>query len=162
MTALETKVSIAQETKDSLDSLPFDSLPIEIINKIINYTGVVTFYKGKYYNRIQKDDPRYTMLKHIIKLPHIVEESSGYLNNTSYSVIKTSITLRKDIGESYNTPRFRLMYSSYKNNAGEFYKERLEIYRYGRSESYSEYYLLSKEHKWVKTRSIMHYEYTSF
>jgi hypothetical protein len=34
-------------------------LPIEIINKIINYTDVVVFRNGKYINRINKNDYRY-------------------------------------------------------------------------------------------------------
>lgn len=144
---------------NTINALPATALPVELINKIINYTGVVTFYKGKYYNKIPKNDNRYTMLKNIIKPPHIIEDSHFTSDNRSYSVIKISIYLKKNIGESYNTPRFRLMYSTYKNNAGEFYKERLEVYRHGRSESYSEYYLLSKERKWVKTRNIMHDDY---
>jgi hypothetical protein len=125
-------------------------LPLELVHKIINYTGVVTFYKGKYYNRIPKDDPRYNMLKNIIKLPHI-QHQLHYLNDTSYRVVKKTINLKKDIGESYNTPRFKLIYSTHNND------EKLEIYKCGRTKSYSEYYVLSKENKWMKTRGIMHY-----
>ena len=56
-------------------------LPIELINKIINYTGVVTFYNGKYYNKIMKNDKRYTMLESIIKTPHTVNYNNHIIYN---------------------------------------------------------------------------------
>lgn len=37
----------------------FNKLPIECINKCINYTGKVTFRNGKYINKLSKDDERY-------------------------------------------------------------------------------------------------------
>jgi hypothetical protein len=40
----------------------YSDLPIEIINKIINYTDVVVFRNGKYINRINKNDYRYKIL----------------------------------------------------------------------------------------------------
>jgi hypothetical protein len=44
-------IIIAMNTKNAITALPaINALPIELINKIINYTGVVTFYKGKYYD----------------------------------------------------------------------------------------------------------------
>jgi hypothetical protein len=41
----------------------FSQLPIEIINIIINYTDVVVYRNGKYLNRIQKNDKRYSIIK---------------------------------------------------------------------------------------------------
>lgn len=43
------------------------NLPIEIVNKIINYTNVVSFRTGKYIDRISKTDVRYEMLAKIVK-----------------------------------------------------------------------------------------------
>lgn len=123
-------------------------LPIELINKIINYTGVVTFYNGKYYNKFMKTDKRYTMLKSIVKTPHTV--------NFNNRVTKSTMSLKKNIGESYNTPRFKLSYFSYKNNVGEYTKELLLLYKCGREESYYEYFIFTKEHKWMKTDIMMH------
>lgn len=45
----------------------FMNLPIELINKIINYTDVLTFRYGKYINKIPKKDERYKMLSLIPK-----------------------------------------------------------------------------------------------
>ena len=113
-------------------------LPIEIINKIINYTGVVTFYKGKYYNKIPQTDFRYQMLKHTIKLPKV------------YSDNVIIVDLKKNIGESYNTPRFKLSYITYKNNANEITREELKVAKCGREGFYMHTYVFSKENKWAK------------
>ena len=40
----------------------YNDLPIEIINKIINYTDIVFFRHGKYINRINKNDYRYKLI----------------------------------------------------------------------------------------------------
>lgn len=40
----------------------YSDLPIEIINKIINYTNVVVFRHGKYIDRINKNDERYKII----------------------------------------------------------------------------------------------------
>lgn len=40
-------------------------LPDEIINIIINYTGVIVYRHGKYINRLKKTDDRYFMIKKI-------------------------------------------------------------------------------------------------
>ena len=86
-----------------------DKLPIELKNKIINYTNVVTFFKGKYYNKIPLNDERYEMLKKVIKLPKITLNKDEYRN----TIIRN---LKKDIGESYNTPRYSIILNIFKNN----------------------------------------------
>jgi hypothetical protein len=40
----------------------YKNLPIYIINKIINYTGVVVYRHGKYMNRINKNNRRYNII----------------------------------------------------------------------------------------------------
>jgi hypothetical protein len=44
-----------------------DRLPIELVNKIINYTDIVAFRNGKYIDRIPKSDERYKQLEKIPK-----------------------------------------------------------------------------------------------
>ena len=45
----------------------FKFLPDDLINKIINYTDIVTFRHGKYMDRIAKNDERYKLLEKIPK-----------------------------------------------------------------------------------------------
>lgn len=42
-------------------------LPREIINIILEYTGVIKYRNGKYMNQILRDDIRYHMIKTISK-----------------------------------------------------------------------------------------------
>lgn len=44
--------------------------PVELVIKIVNYTGIITFRNGVFINAIPKTDHRYQMLKQI-KLPRI-------------------------------------------------------------------------------------------
>jgi hypothetical protein len=60
------------------------NLPIELINKIINYTDVVAFRNGKYINRILKTDARYTMLKNLVKPVKLGKRVLINLINYSY------------------------------------------------------------------------------
>lgn len=124
-----------------LISQKWHSLPIEIVNKIINYTGVVTFFKGKYYNRIPKSDPRYAMLKETIKLP------KEFMNDMLI------LDLKKNIGESYNTPRYKLIRTFVKNNAGELVREELKFQKCGRNSFYIRNYVYSRENKWCMISS---------
>ncbi len=39
--------------------------PFELVVKIINYTGIISFRNGIFINAIPKTDPRYEMLKQI-------------------------------------------------------------------------------------------------
>jgi len=43
----------------------FNKLPLECINKCINYTGKITFRHGKYIDKIDKEDERYKICKKI-------------------------------------------------------------------------------------------------
>ena len=52
----------------------FSNLPIELINKIINYTNVIVYRYGKYMNRIKKDD--YRIMK-IFAIPRPIKISSN-------------------------------------------------------------------------------------
>ncbi len=121
-------------------------LPIEIVHKIINYTGVVTFYKGKYYNKISREDPRYIMLSRVLHIPYYCVRHNGLTNN-SYQVV---VNLKPNIGESYAGVRFKLVYYCFKNNAGETVRQILELFRCGREKSYSNYYVWSMEQCWMK------------
>ena len=43
----------------------YSQLPDVLINKIINYTNVITYRYGKYINKISKNDERYKLLDKI-------------------------------------------------------------------------------------------------
>jgi hypothetical protein len=119
------------------------NLPIEIKNKIINYTNVVTFYKGKYYNKISKSDKRYELLKKVIKLPAYSYNKAEY-----YDEIK--LLLYKNIGESYNTPRLLITLFIYKSNIGETKYIKLHVSKIG-FKFYKNIFILDKQNKWFKT-----------
>lgn len=119
------------------------NLPIEIKNKIINYTNVVTFYKGKYYNKISKSDERYEILKKVIKLP-----SYSYNKTEYYDEIK--LLLYKNIGESYNTTRLLITLFIYKSNIGETKYIKLHVSKIGFN-FYKNIFILDKQNKWFKT-----------
>lgn len=121
-----------------------EQLPIEIKNKIINYTNVVTFFKGKYYNKIPLNDERYKMLKKVIKLPKITLNKADYRD----TIIRN---LKKDIGESYNTPRYCIILNIFKNNVGDIIKYELDIRKVCGQKYFFNSYIFSKENKWVKT-----------
>lgn len=91
-------------------------LPVELVNKIINYTDVVTFRNGKYINRLQKTDKRYEKLNKIprpLKVgPHKIllrlinyseEEPCGYLIEYFYDdYIKTTSKFVKRIIDGFD------------------------------------------------------------
>ena len=120
-----------------------DKLPIELKNKIINYTNVVTFFKGKYYNKIPLNDERYEMLKKVIKLPKITLNKDEYRN----TIIRN---LKKDIGESYNTPRYSIILNIFKNNVGDIIKYELSVRKGYGQQYFRNSYIFTKENKWAK------------
>ena len=64
-----------------------DRLPIELVNKIINYTDIVAFRNGKYIDRIPKSDERYKKLEKIPK-PMKIGPHKIIFNLINYSLNK--------------------------------------------------------------------------
>jgi hypothetical protein len=64
-----------------------DRLPIELVNKIINYTDIVAFRNGKYIDRIPKSDERYKKLEKIPK-PMRIGPHKIIFNLINYSLNK--------------------------------------------------------------------------
>lgn len=116
-------------------------LPIEIIHKIINYTGVVTFYKGKYYNKILSSDKRYEMLSRTIRQPVCRHNE---LSNDDNDIL-IILDLRPFIGESYNTVRFKLIRTNNVNKRDILCVSK----QFNQSFSQSKY-ILTNENKWSK------------
>ena len=94
----------------------FNKLPNSIINCILEYDGSVYYDKGKYYNRIQKDDIRYIILSQLPKPIKLQDDTYniylinkeiniGYILNyifcPSKVIIKLNIIFNKQFNE-YN------------------------------------------------------------
>jgi hypothetical protein len=93
-----------------------NKLPIELVNKIINYTDVVAFRNGKYIDRIPKTDERYEKLNKIPKpmkvgpdkvllrlIDYSYEEPRGYLIEYLYTnYIKTTSKFVKRIIDGFD------------------------------------------------------------
>ena len=101
-----------------------NKLPIELINKIINYTDVVAFRNGKYINRIPKTDTRYTMLRNLVKpvklgkrvlinlINYSYEEPTGYFIEyvfDKYPKVNIYYTTINKCNEYINHSEFKLM-----------------------------------------------------
>jgi hypothetical protein len=104
-----------------------NKLPIELINKIINYTDVVAFRNGKYINRIPKTDARYAMLKNLVKpvklgkrvlinlINYSYEEPTGYFIEyvfDKYPKVNIYYTTINKCNEYINHSEFKLMRDS--------------------------------------------------
>jgi hypothetical protein len=104
-----------------------NKLPIELINKIINYTDVVAFRNGKYINRIPKTDTRYTMLRNLVKpvklgkrvlinlINYSYEEPTGYFIEyvfDKYPKVNIYYTTINKCNEYINHSSFKLMRDS--------------------------------------------------
>ena len=76
-----------------------NKLPIELINKIINYTNVVAFRNGKYINRIPKTDARYAMLRNLVKPVKLGKRV--LINLINYYLFKKILLIYSCIVESY-------------------------------------------------------------
>ena len=77
----------------------FSFLPNDLVNKIIEYTGKLTFRFGKYMNKIEDSDKRYKILekikkplmvaKYIYNIYLIDDSQSGYI--LQYCIRNTSL-----------------------------------------------------------------------
>lgn len=53
----------------------FSKLPEVLVNKILNYTNIITFRHGKYMDKIDKKDERYQLVEKLPKPIKISENS---------------------------------------------------------------------------------------
>lgn len=79
-----------------------DKLPVELINKILNYTNVVVYRHGRYMTRILSSDYRYQILNLISKhkvdiIDNVIITTVTLSNNDSYIVIKNIYDLNLKI-----------------------------------------------------------------
>lgn len=61
-------------------------LPDVLIQKIINYTDIVSYRHGKYINRINKNDNRYNLLKKITR-PIFIGRNKILLRLINYDMV---------------------------------------------------------------------------
>jgi len=71
----------------------FSSLPIDIVNYILKYLNIISYRIGKYIDKINENDLRYSMLR---KIPRPIKISNNQyyigLRFRPRNVIKTSLT----------------------------------------------------------------------
>jgi hypothetical protein len=83
----------------------FTRLPTDIINNILNYTGKIYYYKGKYIGKIDKNNDKYNSLMRVPKPVKISRNkynlylinkntSLGYILQYDIDFIKKTIILQ--------------------------------------------------------------------
>lgn len=110
----------------------FSNLPIEIINKIINYTNIIVYRYGKYMNRIQKNDKRFAI---IFAIPRPIK-----MSNNKYSIY----LLNK---KSVEWKGYTLSYYLKNNNITNYYLVVEFIIR--KNDTYDHYYECKKTEKFI-------------
>lgn len=76
----------------------FSKLPNELIHMILNYTGKVIYRYGKYMNRLQSDDYRYS----IVSLRKEAQLTTEYLQKVRFTINSLVSTKYMIIEQSFN------------------------------------------------------------
>jgi hypothetical protein len=71
----------------------YNNLPIDIINTILLYNGTIKLRNGKYMNQIQKNDPRYDLLK---KIPEFYSYN-GFTYTFCEAQLSKIVSLKKTV-----------------------------------------------------------------
>ncbi len=80
----------------------FSKLPSDLINMILDYTGIVIYRYGKYMNRLDKNDYRYNIIKKIRK-PIWIGNSKYMIKYIIWDSVETKYLLYIN---TYNTGNY--------------------------------------------------------
>ena len=92
------------------------NLPLELIDKILQYDGRITYRKGEFVNVIHKKDSRYSIVDKVIK------KKQNILKNIDAGPIEfdldfefdglpgVGLAISLDLGDRYHPPKFIIVY----------------------------------------------------
>lgn len=97
----------------------FSNLPIDIINRILLYTGIVKYRNGKYMYQIPNTDNRYNLLDTIPRhrLCYINNKYILYVYLHIHSIIKY-MQVKHDL--TYNTIEYRYVNLLYNDDGNKY------------------------------------------